>query len=87
VLGRSVERAFVGSICQYAQTAGAKTIRGEFIPSAKNAQAEKFYETCGFISDGTTADGRSWRLSLPAPENLVPKWILLRIAEPELAKP
>ena len=87
VLGRSVEKAFIGSICESAQAAGAKKIRGEFIPSAKNAQTEKFYQTCGFVADGATAGGSAWRLPLPAPQNLIPKWIVLRNAEPERLKP
>jgi len=83
VLGRGVEKAFLGSVCQYAHANGVKTIRGEFIPSAKNAQTEKFYEACGFIAGNSTAAGLSWHLSLPAPENLVPKWIALQTAKTE----
>lgn len=87
VLGRGVEKAFLGSICESAQTANAKRIRGEFVPSGKNAQTEKFYETCGFVAGIPTSDGMYWYLSLPARDNLIPQWISLQTTKPENSKP
>jgi len=87
VLGRGVEKAFLEAICQSAGAAGGKRITGEFIRSAKNALAEKFYETCGFAAGGPTAEGVSWHLPLPAPGNLTPKWIALKTSTTETPKP
>ena len=80
MLGRGVEKAFLGSICQYAQRSGARQMRGEFIPSAKNAQTEKFYETCGFTAAPAASDSQFWLLDLPAAQNLIPQWIALHVA-------
>ena len=52
VLGRGVEKAFLGTICNQAHDSGAKVIRGDFIRSAKNLQTENFFETCGFAARG-----------------------------------
>jgi len=80
VLGRGVEKAFLGGICQYAHHSGARQMRGEFIPSAKNAQTEKFYEACGFTAAAAAGDSRFWRLALPAAADLIPQWIALQNA-------
>lgn len=78
VLGRGVEKAFLGTICDHAHRGGASVIRGEFIRSAKNAQTENFFETCGFSADERTSDVAKWHLQLPPPVELVPKWITLQ---------
>jgi FkbH-like protein len=78
VLGRGVEKAFLGAICDQACCSGAKLVRGEYIRSAKNSQTENFLETCGFTADERTADSAQWHLDLPAPAELTPKWIALQ---------
>ncbi|HZF00693.1 MAG TPA: HAD-IIIC family phosphatase [Methylomirabilota bacterium] len=78
VLGRGVEKAFLGTICDQAGKSGAKVIRSEFIRSAKNSQTENFLETCGFTADGRTVDFSKWHLVLPAPVGLTPKWIAIQ---------
>jgi FkbH-like protein len=83
VLGRGVEKAFLGTVCDQAHNSGAQMIRGEFIRSAKNSQTENFFETCGFIADERTADSAQWHLTLPAPGGLIPKWIALKSPNPE----
>ena len=83
VLGRGVEKAFMGNICDQAVNSGAKKIRGEFIRSAKNSQTENFLETCGFSAAEKTNDFSKWHLVLPAPTELTPKWIALRAFKSE----
>jgi FkbH-like protein len=83
VLGRGVEKAFLGTICDQAHRSGAKLVRGEFIRSAKNSQTENFLEMCGFTADERTADFARWHLALPAPGGLIPKWIALPPPKPE----
>jgi FkbH-like protein len=75
VLGRGVEKAFLGTLCDQAQRSGAKAMRGEFVRSAKNSQTENFYETCGFTAGERAADLANWQLDLPAPAGLIPSWI------------
>ncbi len=77
VLGRGVEKAFLGTICDLALRDGAKVVRSEFIRSAKNSQTENFFESCGFIADDRTADHAKWHLDLPASAELIPRWITL----------
>jgi FkbH-like protein len=84
VLGRGVERAFLGAISDQAYRSGAKVMRGEFIRSAKNSQTEKFFETCGFTADERTSDSAKWHLGLPASADLVPKWIALQAKKYEI---
>jgi FkbH-like protein len=86
VLGRGVEKAFLGVICDQAHGSGAKVIRGEFISSAKNSQTKNFLETCGFTADERTTDFAKWHLALPAPGGLIPKWIALQQPKPETIK-
>jgi FkbH-like protein len=78
VLGRGVEKTFLGTICDQAADSGAKVIRGEFIRSVKNSQTENFLETCGFTVAEKTNDSSKWRLALPATAGLIPKWIALK---------
>jgi FkbH-like protein len=78
VLGRGVEKAFLGAICSQAAAEGAVSMSGEYIRSSKNAQTEDFFEKCGFISRERTSDHGVWLLSLPASAELKPPWIVLR---------
>ncbi len=75
VLGRGVERAFLSAVCAHASAAGAESIIGEFVCSAKNAQTQDFYKKHGFeLLD--EQEGRSrWKLKLPASDELWPDWI------------
>jgi FkbH-like protein len=83
VLGRSVEKAFLGVICEQACKTGAKVVRGEFIRSSKNSQTENFFELCGFAAGERTKDFTRWHLSLPSPDGLIPKWIALQTSKLE----
>lgn len=76
VLGRGIEKAFLGMICAKAQSAGARAVLGEFIPTKKNKQTEIFYKENGFagpVDEG--AGSASWRLALPTAVEMWPKWI------------
>jgi len=80
VLGRGVEKALLGAVCQQATEAGAASIRGEFLRTAKNAQTENFYESCGFTAVEKNIDRGVWQLTLSASTNLIPRWITLHLA-------
>ena len=83
VLGRGVEKAFLGTIFDQAHGSGAKLMRGEFIRTPKNSQTENFFETCGFTVDERAADSSKWHLALPANSGLIPKWIVLQLLKRE----
>lgn len=78
VLGRGVEKALLGTVCQQADEAGATSVLGEYLRTAKNAQTESFYESCGFTVVEKSPNRSAWRRALPAPADLVPPWIRLR---------
>jgi predicted enzyme involved in methoxymalonyl-ACP biosynthesis len=47
VIGRNVEYAFFDSIVEKLLKDGIKTMRAEYLPTAKNKQVEKFYDSLG----------------------------------------
>lgn len=48
VLGRGLEFFMINELFELAKNRGAQKIFAEYVPSAKNAQVENFYEKCGF---------------------------------------
>lgn len=52
IMGRGIEDGMMGHILQKAKKEGINIIRGEFIPTKKNAPAEKFLSDYGFKKDG-----------------------------------
>lgn len=83
VLGRTVEHAFVAFLASRAHLLGGTALVGERIATAKNAVTRDVYRGLGF--DAADAEGRLWRLPLPAERLTVPAYIELRSDEPELA--
>ena len=47
VIGRNVEYAFFDSIVEKLLKDGVKTMKAEYLPTAKNKQVEKFYDSIG----------------------------------------
>jgi FkbH-like protein len=84
VIGRTVETAMLGVLADKARQAGAKQLLGPFIPTAKNAPAEKIYADNDFrcIEEG---DKESlWELNLTASKLAPPEWIECRFEESEV---
>jgi FkbH-like protein len=48
ILGRDIEKAYLFFLINELQTRGIEIIEASYIPTAKNKQTEKFYESCGF---------------------------------------
>ena len=78
VIGRGVETALLWFIAERAKAQGLSTLRGEYIPTAKNAPCAEFYPLHGFrpvlAADG--GKGSLWfdfDLTKDLPEN--PSWI------------
>jgi FkbH-like protein len=79
VMGRGVESALLGYIADQARRAGARTLRGRFIPTAKNEPARGCYVSHGFSLIDRCADGSEvWELDLL--RNTVPIAVWLRAA-------
>jgi len=48
ILGRDIEKAYLFYLMNKLQTRGIEIVKALYIPTAKNKQTEKFYESCGF---------------------------------------
>jgi FkbH-like protein len=71
-LGRGAEEWFLSELCSEAETAGAK-LRGEFIPSAKNAPARQFLERLRVPLTGDGGPNCRFEISAGAIDS--PSWI------------
>lgn len=65
VLKRGVEHVLLNHLCRLARDRGLKTIRGEFIPTAKNTLVRNHFAELGFTqTDGDDAEHTHWELEL-----------------------
>jgi FkbH-like protein len=67
-LGRGAEIALAAEIIERAKSHGCQTIRGAFLPTAKNQQVADFYDRLGFKHDSTKDGGRNYSAKI---ENLM----------------
>ncbi len=67
VLGRRIEHALLWELIARARRAGARTLIGEFIPTAKNAPAKGFYANNGFTTQKQEGEVEHWVYSLERP--------------------
>ena len=85
VLGRGIEDAFMADLLRRARAAGASCVRGEFIPTPKNAPAAGFFAQQGFQRTAGDADECAsswWELPLDAPRDY-PGWLTIQSDESE----
>lgn len=61
VIGRHVERAFLGALLELLSAKGITEVTGFFKPTAKNAVSSQFYCDSGFTRDGTADGAERWR--------------------------
>jgi FkbH-like protein len=65
VLGRKVEDTLLTYVVDEAAKSGANFVKGEFIPTKKNAPARDFFGTHGFKRTETKNDGSEiWQFSI-----------------------
>lgn len=57
VLLRGVEDAMMNAVVSFARAHGFKSVRGLYLPTAKNAMAADFYARYGFARTGERSDG------------------------------
>lgn len=61
VIGREVERAFLGALLMELERRGVQTVTGIYKPTAKNDQVREFYPSSGFEQVFADADQTVWR--------------------------
>ena len=66
VLGRGVEAAVLRHLVAAARAAGAKALRGVYIPSGKNQMVSDHYRKLGFQETASDGAATHWRLDLDA---------------------
>jgi FkbH-like protein len=77
VLGRGVERAFIGFTCDAMKRRGARKLVGEYRPTSKNFIVAQIYDRLGFRQTGKE-NGR-WELDLSGQLPEIPDWFELSI--------
>jgi len=77
VIGRSLETALLAEVIATAAARGAKTLRGWFLATRKNAPAADFYERHGFRRARSSDDGTLWEIALSTNLPATPEWIAL----------
>jgi FkbH-like protein len=76
VLGRGIEDVLLSHIAQRAHDAGARTLRGTYIPTKKNEPARSFYPDHGFsVVSGGTDEAVDFELVLAGTRPRMPKWL------------
>ena len=82
VIGRSVETALLAHVAAEARSAGARELRGRYVPTKKNAPAREFYPSHGFVLVSDDDDGATlWRLDLARARVESPGWVRLTASE------
>ncbi len=80
VIGRQVETALLSRLVQLIRERGGKTVRGQYIPTAKNSLVAEFYPKHGFKENG---DG--WGLDVSRSEIRSPEFISVTFADGKTA--
>jgi FkbH-like protein len=82
VMGRQVETALLDHLAELTRSGGATTLRGAFIPTAKNVPARDCYQRHGFELVDELSDGGSvWGLDVSDYSPRAPDWLTVRVAE------
>jgi FkbH-like protein len=79
VIGREVERAFMGELLRELAGRGVRRISAVYIPTPKNAMVRDFYRSCGFAQTGAGEGGTTWRFlidtnDLPVSPHVTTSW-------------
>lgn len=68
VIGREIERAFLGALLRELAQLGVRRVHGEYIPTAKNGMVRDFYRSNGFEQVGAQNGRSTWSLDLTGSE-------------------
>lgn len=80
VIGRGVEVAAFEQVLAAAAEHGARTLEAEYIPTAKNAQVQDFFERMGMEPVDAPPPGRHYRTAIKPRTPAAPKWIEVTLA-------
>jgi FkbH-like protein len=81
VMGRNVETALLSVLAEQARERGARSLRGWYLPTAKNAPARDCYERHGFRLVGTNDEGGElWEFDLITASLAAPDYLKLRVS-------
>jgi FkbH-like protein len=86
VISRTVETAMLSYLASESRARGASTIRGWFVPTAKNAPASDVFRKHGFEPGIATDAGASWHLDLSRADIACPAWIQLTATKGSLQR-
>jgi FkbH-like protein len=64
VLGRRVEEAVLQEIITHALAAGAKKLRGVYLPTGRNTIVKQHYQKLGFTKVHESSDAEQWELTI-----------------------
>ena len=64
VIGREIERAFLGELLRELARRGVGRVRGDYMPTAKNGMVREFYASCGFRLVETDGAKSTWSFSM-----------------------
>ncbi|KRB41980.1 HAD family hydrolase [Phenylobacterium sp. Root700] len=78
VIGRQIETAFLSFLAATARAGGQTTLRGWYIPTAKNAPARGIYEQAGFTRLEARDGAELWHVDVTATDIRRPEWLALR---------
>ena len=77
VMGRTAERAFLGSVSQLLRELGAARLIGEYLPTPKNAPVASLYSDLGFRKTDADRERQVWELDLRMQDIAIPAWFTL----------
>lgn len=60
VIGREIERAFMGELLRELARRGIHRVRGDYVPTPRNAMVQDFYASCGFTQASIDAGKSTW---------------------------
>jgi FkbH-like protein len=81
VIGRTVETALLSALAKAASERACTRLSGYFLPTKKNAPAQKFYSRHGFQLASENSEGSLWVLDLQKQQVPFPGWIKLKIID------
>lgn len=80
-LGRGMEKSLLINVIRHVKEKGYTRIRGEYLPTAKNAQVEKFYPMAGFSEISSDNGHQTWEFDLNNDLPEEPGWIRVKYFE------